>query len=67
MTLRLDPHPAIQRLRLSDDGSPAMWADDKTISKLSHRAGHIAADVDGDPWRRLLAVSIGFAAACRPE
>ncbi|MCZ7890490.1 hypothetical protein O9X99_02265 [Agrobacterium salinitolerans] len=58
--LRVDPHPAIQRLRLSDDGSLAMWADDQTISKLSHRAGHIAVDVDGDPWRGLLAVSIVF-------
>ncbi|MCZ7857100.1 hypothetical protein O9X81_10785 [Agrobacterium salinitolerans] len=58
--LRVDPQPAIQRLRLSDDGSLAMWADDQTISKLSHRAGHIAVDVDGDPWRGLLAVSIVF-------
>jgi hypothetical protein len=35
-----------------------MWADDQTISKLSHRAGHIAADVDGDTRRCLLVVSI---------
>lgn len=35
-----------------------MWADDQAISKLSNRARHIAADVDGDTRRCLLAVSI---------
>jgi hypothetical protein len=52
------PHPAIQRLRLSSNGRPAMGADDQTVSKLSRSSGHILGDVGRDSRHCLLAVSI---------
>jgi hypothetical protein len=67
LILRLDPHPAIKRLRLSRGGWPAMWADDQTISKLPRRTRHIITDVDVGAWRHLLAVSIALAAASAPK